>query len=104
MAEENNRLVGFVNVSVTTETHSLLQPMRYARIGSISVTASRRGSGIGPRLMALAEQGATQKGAQEARLNVWAFNHAALNMYAGLGHEVRSHLLGKHLAAANADA
>jgi ribosomal protein S18 acetylase RimI-like enzyme len=104
VAEENARVVGFVNVSVTTETHSLLQPMRYARIGSVSVTANRRGCGIGSRLMALAEQWATQQGAQEMRLNVWAFNQAALNLYAELGYDVRSHLLGKRLAATNTDA
>ena len=98
VAEEDARVVAFVNVSVTTETHSLLQPMRFARIGSISVTASRRGCGIGSRLMALAEQWATQKGARELRLGVWAFNQTALKMYAELGYEVRAHLLGKRLA------
>lgn len=47
VAEANGLVVGFVSVSVLAEAHSLLQPLRYARIGSVAVNASHRGSGYG---------------------------------------------------------
>jgi ribosomal protein S18 acetylase RimI-like enzyme len=97
VAEEGGQIIGFVTVGLVTESHTLLQPLRYARVGSIGVDASRRGGGIGSKLMAVAENWGIARGAQEMRLNVWAFNEAAMSMYAELGYEVRSHLLGKTL-------
>ncbi len=99
VADENGTLVGFVTLSVTTESNSLFQPVRYARVGSVGVTANRRGKGIGRKLMALAEQWALQHSAAEVRLTVWAFNESALRMYEELGYEMRSHTLGKRLRA-----
>ena len=97
VAEEGGCIVGFVTVSVADESHSLLQPLRYARVGTVGVGVNHRGQGIGAKLMALAEQWALQQGAAEVRLNVWAFNEPALAMYNELGYQVRSHLLGKRL-------
>jgi ribosomal protein S18 acetylase RimI-like enzyme len=99
VADENGTLVGFVTMSVTTESNSLFQPVRYAKVGSVGVTANHQGKGIGRKLMALAEQWAAQHGAAEVRLTVWAFNGAALRMYEELGYEMRSHALGKRLRA-----
>ena len=99
VADENGTLVGFVTISVITESNSLFQPVRYTKVGSVCVTASRRGKGIGRKLMAMAEQGALQHSAAEVRLTVWAFNEVALRMYEELGYEMRSHTLGKRLRA-----
>jgi ribosomal protein S18 acetylase RimI-like enzyme len=99
VAEEDNSLVGFTTVSATNESHSLFQPIRYAKVGSVGVTVAYRGKGIGPKLMELAEQWAVEHGAGEVRLTVWAFNETALRMYAELGYETRSHSLGKGLHA-----
>ena len=97
VAESSSELVGFVTVSVVTESHSLMQPVRYARVGSICVQESMRGKGVGGRLMAQAEGWALEQGAADIRLNVWAFNQPALALYKELGYEVRSLSLGKAL-------
>lgn len=97
VAEVSGKLVGFVTVSVLDETHSLMQPCRYGRVGSIGVAVQHRGKGIGPQLMGSAEGWARERGAYEMRLNVWAFNEGAMRMYEELGYEVRSHFLGKRL-------
>jgi ribosomal protein S18 acetylase RimI-like enzyme len=97
VAEESGSLVGFVNVSIITESHTLLQPMRFGRVGSVSVTEHKRGQGIGRRLMGLAQDWVAHRGGVELRLNVWAFNSNALHLYEELGYEVRSLFLAKRL-------
>ena len=97
VAEDAGELVGFVNVSIVAESHSLLQPMRFGRVGSVSVTETKRGQGIGRALMNLAQDWVVQHGGTELRLNVWAFNTQALHMYEELGYEIRSHSLVKRL-------
>ncbi|MCK9189891.1 GNAT family N-acetyltransferase [Acidithiobacillus sp.] len=97
VAEEDGKVLGFVNVSMANESHSLLQPMRFGRVGSISITEERRGQGIGPALMKLAQDWVAQHGGSEVRLNVWAFNAHALHLYEELGYEIRSLFLAKRL-------
>jgi len=97
VAERVGTLVGFVTVAVIKESHSLLQPMQYARVGSICVLEAERGRGVGSELMECAEGWATAQGAIDVRLNVWAFNQSALALYKELGYEVRSLFLGKSL-------
>ena len=98
IADRMGDLVGFVTVMLVDESHSLLQPMRYARIGSVCVTEALRGQGIGRKLMSLAEQWSVGQGAEDMRLNVWCFNESALALYKELGYQVRSHTLGKPLS------
>ena len=97
VADEAGELVGFVNVSMVTESHSLLLPMRFGRVGSVSVTEAKRGQGVGRALMSLAQDWVLQRGGKELRLNVWVFNTQALHMYEELGYEIRSHSLVKRL-------
>jgi ribosomal protein S18 acetylase RimI-like enzyme len=97
VAEDSSTLVGFVTVGVVSESHSLLQPIRYAKVGTLCVREADRGKGVGRRLMAHAEDWAVAQGAVDVRLNVWAFNRAALALYEELGYQVRSLLLGKSL-------
>ena len=97
VAEENSAIVGFVSVSIVNETHSLLQPLRYGRVGSVSVTEKRRGQGIGRELMIRAQEWVISRAGTEVRLNVWAFNTRALRMYEELGYETRSLFLAKQL-------
>ena len=97
IAERGGILVGFVSVSIVTETHSLMRAMLYARVSSICVRQEERGQGIGSELMARAEKWAAAQGASDVRLNVWAFNQSALALYKELGYEVRSLSLGKPL-------
>ena len=89
--------VGFVTVASGNESHSLLQPMRWARVNSICVLESARGRGAGRALMARAEAWARAEGAEEIRLVVWAFNARAVRLYEELGYAVRAHAMGKAL-------
>ena len=93
LAEEAGQIVGFVNVTIHDESHSLLRPLRFARVGSVGVSAGHRGQGVGRSLMQHAEAWAQSQGATELRLNVWAFNSAAMQLYRELGYELRSHQL-----------
>ncbi|MCI2262129.1 GNAT family N-acetyltransferase [Xanthomonas indica] len=98
VAETQGVVVGFVTVGMVTESHSLLQPMRFGRVGSIGITRRHRGQGIGPALMQRAHDWVALRGGVEMRLNVWAFNTHALHVYEELGYEVRSLTLVKPLA------
>ena len=97
VAELGETVVGFVSVTVATETHTLLKPMRYGRVGSVAISESHRGKGIGKKLMSLAHDWVAQRGGTEVRLNVWKFNVKALGLYEELGYEVRSYNLAKSL-------
>ena len=97
IAEDVTSVVGFVNVSIVNETHTLLQPLRFGRVGSVGVAENRRGQGIGRELMRRAHEWVRGREGVEIRLNVWAFNTHALHMYEELGYEVRSMSLAKQL-------
>jgi len=98
VAVEDGVVVGFVNAVVADEQHSLLQPMRVARVGSLVVADGHRGRGIGRQLMAGIEAWARGQGAADLRLNVWAFNAPARALYDELGYDTRLLTLGKALA------
>ena len=97
VAELNGSIAGFVALAVDTETHSLFQPVRYARVNSICVATWARGKGVGRALMQEAEAWAMAQKASEVRLVVWAFNQAALRLYEEIGYTLRAHALGKVL-------
>ena len=48
--------------------------------------------------MASAERWAGDCGAVDVRLNVWAFNQSAIQLYEESGYELRSLFMGKTLA------
>ena len=98
VAEAHDEVIGFVTITAVTEKHSLLQPIRYARINSVYVTRRERGKGIGRHLMAMAETWAVDVGAVDVRLNVWEFNADAVSLYRELGYGIRSLNMGKSLA------
>lgn len=97
VCEETGRLVGFVTVFIAHDASPLVHPTPYARVGSISVTRDRQRAGIGKALMQHAEAWARQRGVTDLRLHVWDFNRNAMALYAALGYDVRSHVLGKRL-------
>lgn len=99
----SGQLAGFVTVAIVDEAHSLLQPMRFGRVGTLGVSAEWRGQGIGRMLMQHAQDWAAARGSRELRLNVWAFNEAAQHLYRELGYELRLQTLAKPLAAAAAE-
>lgn len=92
-------IVGFVTVALVEESSTLMQAIRYARVGSIGIVASHRGRGIGRELMRHAEDWAIAREASEVRLSVAAFNRRASHLYEELGYTVRFHAMSKSLAS-----
>jgi GNAT superfamily N-acetyltransferase len=100
VAERAEGVIGFATVAFVAKDKSpLLQPISYARFGSVGVAESHRGRGVGKELMRRAEGWAAAKGAKRISLNVWAFNERAVRLYKELGYEVLSHSMGKRLIA-----
>ena len=99
VAEDEDQVVGYLTVTIATESHSFAQPLKFGRVGTVSVAASQRGLGIGPELMRLSHAWVKERGGHEVRLNVWAFNEHALHVYRELGYEVRSFNLAKVVAS-----
>lgn len=98
VAETAEGVVGFINIFfVERDKNPLLQPISFARLGSVGVAQAHRGKGIGMELMRHAEAWATSRGARHITLNVWAFNARAVELYRELGYEVRSFSMGKRL-------
>ncbi|MDB5857746.1 MAG: rane protein [Ramlibacter sp.] len=97
VAEVGGEPVGFVTVASGDESHSLLQPTRWARVNSICVLERARGQGVGRALMERAEAWARFEGAEEIRLVVWAFNARAVHLYEELGYAVRALAMGKEM-------
>lgn len=97
LAECGGAPVGFATAGVADETHSLMQPLRYAWVGTVGVVPAHRGAGIGRMLMTMVEQWAAGHGAVDLRLMVWAFNQGAMRLYEELGYEVRMVGMGKTL-------
>jgi ribosomal protein S18 acetylase RimI-like enzyme len=97
LAIDQAQVIGFITVSAASETHSLFQPVRFGRVGTVGVSETYRSRGVGRQLMALAEAWAAARGCEEIRLTVGAFNERAESLYAELGYEIRSKLLVRAL-------
>lgn len=100
IAVDARGVLGYAVVDLVEESHSLLQPLRFGRIGSIGIAPSHQRLGLGRALMRAAETWAQARGASETRLEVWTFNVAAIAPYAELGYAVRSHNMAKSLTPA----
>jgi ribosomal protein S18 acetylase RimI-like enzyme len=100
IAETEEGVIGFANVAfVEKDVNPLVQPVSFARVGSVGVAEGHRGRGVGTELMRRVEAWAAAKGAKRVSLNVWAFNERAVQLYMELGYEVRSHTMGKRISA-----
>ena len=97
VAVDARDVLGYAVVGLVEESHGLLQPLRFGRIGSIGIAPSHQCLGLGRALMHAAETWAQARGAGEIRLEVWTFNVAAIALYAELGYAVRSHNMAKLL-------
>jgi ribosomal protein S18 acetylase RimI-like enzyme len=102
VCEADSKIVGFASVAIVQDTHSLFQHSPFGRVGSVSVEPEHQGKGVGRTLMLCAERWARERGVTDIRLHVWEFNQRALSLYAELGYEIRSHVLGKRLGEPDA--
>lgn len=97
VAVEGDAPVAFITATIATDSHSLLQTVRFGRVNSVCVASAARGRGIGSALMAAAEEWGRSHGAGDMRLVVWTFNQDAIRLYEELGYAVRSHTMSKPL-------
>jgi ribosomal protein S18 acetylase RimI-like enzyme len=100
LAEQGSVAVGFITVQVSRPNSPLLRSVTVGRIGSIGVVERLQRRGVGRMLMSLAEDWARKNGATDVRLNVWAFNERAVDLYRELGYEIRAFEMGKPLPSA----
>lgn len=97
VAQESEQVVGFVSVRIINETHLMMQALRYGSIGSICVAQRKRDQGIGRALMQCAQDWVIERGGQELRLHVWAFNARAVQLYEELGYKIRTYAMTRPL-------
>jgi ribosomal protein S18 acetylase RimI-like enzyme len=64
----------------------IYRPRRYLYVDELMVAGTRRGHGIGRRLMEAAEGWARELGIEEIELNVWERNVGAIAFYEHLGY------------------
>jgi ribosomal protein S18 acetylase RimI-like enzyme len=88
---------GFVSAAIFSASGPLLQPMTFARVGSVCVAERFWGKGLGRGLMEQVRAWAVERDAKDIRLSVWAFNDRARRMYEELGYEVRALEMGMGL-------
>jgi ribosomal protein S18 acetylase RimI-like enzyme len=89
---------GFVSAGMFTASGPLLQPMTFARVGSVCVAERFWGKGLGRGLMERVRVWAVERGAKDVRLSVWAFNGRARRLYEELGFETRALEMGMRLS------
>ena len=98
VAEEGDRLVGFVNVIVRLATDiPILVPRRYALIENLVVDENHRRQGIGRALIVRAHQWTVDMGAESIELTVYEFNREARAFYERLGYETESRKMSRKL-------
>jgi GNAT superfamily N-acetyltransferase len=87
VAEEGDLVIGFVFAEAVKEERKRYQPTFYVRLNVAAVSQAHRGRGIGRHLVSEVERWARGLGCTEVRLNVWAANVRALELYRELGYE-----------------
>lgn len=97
LAFVGDRAAGFVSAGMFSAGGPLLQPMAFARIGSVCVAEVFWGKGLGRGLIERVQGWAQERGAQDIRLSVWGFNTHARRLYEELGFETRAFEMGMRL-------
>jgi ribosomal protein S18 acetylase RimI-like enzyme len=98
VTENNGVLTGAVAVSVSTSApYPFLTSRPRGYVATIVVAENARGKGLGRELMSAAEAYTKEKGAEDIKLEVMAFNSDALEFYRELGYGSFSFRLSKSL-------
>ena len=99
VAEVDGQVVGLVHFDEREAAdHPTLAPRLYLKVRTLVVAATHRNRGIGKALMARAHDWAEARGLTEAELNVYEYNHPAIDLYEGLGYETRMRRMIRKLA------
>jgi diamine N-acetyltransferase len=86
-------------VDTQTPEGGVLLSRRFGLVDELVVSPEYRRSGVASLLITAAEQWATEREIPALEVNVWAFNQAAQNLYAGHGFSPLRHYLRKSLIA-----
>lgn len=97
IAHVGPQAAGFITASLSSGVGPLMQPLKFARIGSVCVAEQFWGNGIGRGLIQHVRDWAVDQGAEDIRLAVWTFNEQAIRLYAELGFETRALEMGMRL-------
>lgn len=99
VAEQDDRLIGFVSANITRNTEiPFLTDAPIAWIKTIVVDEAHRSSGVGQALVAAVTDWAKQEGAVEIRLQVMEFNDNAQSFYQKLGYSTLSRTMSLNLS------
>lgn len=81
-------MIGFVEIYIRESADDpAVVPRQYAHLQSLMVTAERRRSGLGARLVEVAHAWAKEQGASEVELDIWEFAAGPLGFYEALGYQ-----------------
>jgi len=87
LAEDSGQWIGLAEVYFRQDdkANPLIVPHKYGYLQSLMVSEAHRKSGVGKKLLEVAQQWAQEKGATEMRLVVWEFNQGTIQFYEKMG-------------------
>lgn len=98
LAVLDHRVVGLLRAMMLSPPEvPFLRGREVCHIGTVLVTASMQGQGIGKRLLDEIELWAKAMSAEEIRLEVFDANGAAIGFYDAMGFGMQSHIMTKPL-------
>ncbi|MEB0136969.1 GNAT family N-acetyltransferase [Actimicrobium sp. CCC2.4] len=98
LAVREQRVVGLLRARMLLPAETpFLRSRAVCHIGTVVVTASLQGQGIGKLLLDENERWARGKAAEEIRLEVFDANGAAIGFYDAAGFGMQSHIMTKAL-------
>jgi ribosomal protein S18 acetylase RimI-like enzyme len=98
LAVHDHRAVGLLRARITLPSETPFLRMRQVcHIGTVVVTASMQGQGIGKQLLAAIEEWAKSMAAEEIRLEVFEANGSAIGFYDAAGFGLQSRIMTKAL-------
>jgi ribosomal protein S18 acetylase RimI-like enzyme len=94
----DQRVVALLRAKILPPAETpFLRARTICHIGTVVVTASMQGQGIGKQLLGAIEQWAREMAAEEIRLEVFDANGSAIGFYDAAGFGMQSHIMTKSL-------
>lgn len=97
LALEGGVPVGLIHLVLRDTQQPMLTPRRYVIVDTVVVGSAFQRRGIGRMLMRQTEEWAIEHNADNIELNVFDFNHPAIQLYEELGFELLSRRMSKRV-------
>jgi ribosomal protein S18 acetylase RimI-like enzyme len=97
VTEAGGEIAGFATVRLTNIQTSFLVPRKICHIGTIVISKKYHRSGFGKALLQAAEEWALRHEASELKLEVFAFNSNAIQLYNKVGFVHQSQIMTKQI-------